>query len=188
MRRIPVIPTLVVLIVVAILVSLGMWQLRRLKWKEGLLAHYAVAQRTTDEVDWTSKGVGEDLLYRRAHLTCVSVISHSSIAGYNAQGTLGMGQTADCKLPGGGRALVELGWSQLPNAATDWPGGEVHGVIAPGPRLVAVPPLAGLQANATPNPSQIPNNHLSYAIQWFFFATIAVVIYAIALWKRLKRA
>jgi surfeit locus 1 family protein len=30
----------------------------------------------------------------------------------------------------------------------------------------------------------VPNNHLSYAIQWFFFATTAVVIYVLALRKR----
>ena len=59
------------------------------------------------------------------------------------------------------------------------------GVVAPGPRLVADPPLAGLQANARPDPSDIPNNHLSYAVQWFLFAATALVIYAIALRKRL---
>jgi surfeit locus 1 family protein len=37
-------------------------------------------------------------------------------------------------------------------------------------RLVADPPLAGLAANAAPDPSDIPNNHLAYAVQWFLFA------------------
>ncbi|MBU6269649.1 MAG: SURF1 family protein, partial [Sphingomonadales bacterium] len=69
----------------------------------------------------------------------------------------------------------------------DWRGGAVAGVIAPGPRLVADPPLAGLAANARPDPGTIPNNHLSYAVQWFLFALTALVIYAIALWKRLRR-
>jgi len=77
-----------------------------------------------------------------------------------------------------------LGWSRLPTAAGGWSGGEVHGVIAPGPRLVASPPLAGLDANAVPDPADIPNNHFAYAIQWFVFAATALVIYALALRKR----
>jgi len=31
---------------------------------------------------------------------------------------------------------------------------------------------------------RFPNNHLSYAIQWFFFAATALVIYVLALRKR----
>lgn len=184
MRRIPVFATLVVLLAVAIMVSLGFWQLRRLEEKESLLAHFAAARGMDAEVQWTSKGVGEDLLYRRAALTCTAASAHSSIAGRNRAGDVGMAQTTRCILPGGGTALVVLGWSQHPNAAAAWPGGEVHGVIAPGPRLVADPPLAGLKANAIPDPANIPNNHLSYAVQWFFFAATALVIYGIAVFKR----
>ena len=187
MRRIPVFSTLLVLVAVAIMVVLGFWQLQRLKWKEGLLSHYAAARDISHEVEWTSKGVGEELLYRGAHLTCSAVRGHSSIAGRNAEGKPGMGQTADCALPGGGKALVVLGWSEQPNAATAWQGGDVRGVIAPGPRLVADPPLGGLEANEIPDPSGIPNNHFSYAMQWFFFAATALVIYALALRKRLAR-
>ena len=85
-------------------------------------------------------------------------------------------------------AVVVLGWSRDPAPRT-WSGGEVAGVIAPGgdagPRLVADPPLAGLAANARPDPANIPNNHLAYAVQWFLFAAVALVIYAIAVSKRL---
>ena len=84
----------------------------------------------------------------------------------------------------GGRAEVVLGWSRDPRGP-DWRGGEVMGVIAPGPRLVADPPLAGLEANRVPDPSEIPNNHFAYAIQWFLFAATALVIYALAVRKRL---
>ena len=61
--------------------------------------------------------------------------------------------------------------------------------IAPGAgnavRLIADPPLVGLAANALPDPKTIPNNHWSYAIQWFLFAGGALIIYALALRKRL---
>lgn len=186
MRRIPVFATLVVLIAAGVMVSLGFWQLRRLQQKEALLARYVAAQNATDEVEWTSRKVSKDLFYRRAHLFCLKVVGRSSIAGRSAEGTPGMAQTADCALADGGKALVVLGWSDRPSAGRAWQGGEVRGTIAPGPRLVADPPLAGLHPNARPDPSEIPNNHLSYAIQWFLFAITALVIYGIALGKRLR--
>ena len=73
---------------------------------------------------------------------------------------------------------VELGWSKNPNAGQAYRGGLVSGVIAPDRisrmRLVAATPGPGLMASAPPSPDTIPNNHFSYAIQWFLFAGIAV--------------
>lgn len=181
MRRIPVFATIVVLAAVAVMVALGFWQLRRLHQKEGLLAHYAAAKGNPAPVAWTSSGPGDDLLYRRSRIECLSVGARSGIAGRNAAGEAGVAQTARCQLPGGGTALVVMGWSQQPLAGGGWKGGQVSGVIAPGPRLVADPPVAGLQANAIPDPSDLPNNHLSYAGQWFLFAFTALVIYVLAL-------
>jgi cytochrome oxidase assembly protein ShyY1 len=181
MRRIPVFATIVVLAAVGLMVALGFWQLRRLHQKEGLLAHYAAAKGNPAPVAWTAKGPGDDLLYRRSHLSCASVGARSGIAGRNAAGESGIAQTACCALAGGGTALVVMGWSQQPLAGEGWKGGTVTGVIAPGPRLVADPPVAGLQANAIPDPSELPNNHLSYAGQWFLFAATALVIYVLAL-------
>ena len=42
----------------------------------------------------------------------------------------------------------------------------------------ASPPL---QPSAPPSIGDIPNNHLGYAFQWFFFAAAALVIYLLAL-------
>ena len=39
--------------------------------------------------------------------------------------------------------------------------------------LVADTPPAGLAANGTPDLGAVPNNHLAYAGQWFFFAAVA---------------
>ena len=87
---------------------------------------------------------------------------------------------------------VELGWSKDPNAGRAYQGGLVSGVIAPDSRskmrLVAAAPGPGLEASAPPSPDSIPNNHLSYAIQWFLFAGVAVVIYLLALRRRTKDA
>ncbi len=185
MRRIPFVPTLLVLVAVGFMIALGFWQLGRLHEKEALLAHYTAAKDVATEVEWPRAAKEqENLLYRRARLDCMAVNGHSSIAGRNDKDESGAAQTADCTLKDGAKALVVLGWSRLPMAAGGWSGGEVHGVIAPGPRLVASPPLAGLEANAIPDPSGIPNNHLSYAIQWFLFAATALVIYGLALAKR----
>jgi hypothetical protein len=109
--------------------------------------------------------------------------------GQNVQGEPGFLVIADCRTGAEGPGLsVELGWSKNPNAGRAYQGGLVSGTIAPDSksrmRLVAATPGPGLQASAPPSPDTIPNNHLSYAIQWFLFALIAVVIYTLALrWR-----
>ena len=87
---------------------------------------------------------------------------------------------------------VELGWSKDPNAKFSWPGGPVSGVIGPDRRsrmrLVAASAPPGLKPSAEPSLASIPNNHRSYALQWFAFAVTALVIYGLALRKKLKDA
>ncbi|MBM3928735.1 MAG: SURF1 family protein, partial [Sphingomonadales bacterium] len=39
-------------------------------------------------------------------------------------------------------------------------------------------------ANPAPDLSAVPNNHLAYAVQWFLFAVVAAIIYAMALRRR----
>lgn len=185
-RRLPILATLVVLAAVAVMLRLGFWQLERKAEKEALLARYVAAQGLSAEIPWPAPAQAEQMFYRRARVDCLAVTGRTAIAGQNAQGESGQAQVADCRLADGGTARVVLGWSRNP-APPAWDGGSVTGWIAPGPRLVADPPLAGLAANARPDPSAIPNNHLSYAVQWFLFAAVALVIYAIALRKRLAQ-
>jgi cytochrome oxidase assembly protein ShyY1 len=84
-------------------------------------------------------------------------------------------------------ADVVLGWSRTPEPVM-WKGSWVAGTVVPtgelGFKIVADPPLAGLEANAKPDPGDLPNNHLAYAGQWFFFALTALVIYVLALRRR----
>ena len=184
-RRLPLVPTILVLIAVGIMIRLGFWQLDRLEEKRALLARYDAAVSSDTEAGWRHDPEQADaVLYRRTHVRCAEVTGLSSIAGRNAEGEAGLAQVADCRLANGGKARVVLGWSRDP-ALPEWDGGDVAGIVAPGPRLVADPPLAGLAANARPDPSEIPNNHLSYAVQWFLFAGVALVIYALAVRKRL---
>jgi surfeit locus 1 family protein len=185
-RKIPVIPTLLVLAAVAVMIGLGLWQgFHRLPQKQALIAQAERAQAMSAIAAWPSDPKqAERVLYRHARVDCVRVIEQTAQAGQNAQGEVGWAHVARCELAGGGEARIVLGWSREPMAPA-WRGGEVGGVIAPGPRLVAGPAVAGLQNNAVPDPASLPNNHLSYAVQWFLFAGVALVIYVLALRKRL---
>ena len=188
LRRLPVLPTLVVLIAVGIMIRLGIWQLDRLHQKEALLARYETARAMSSDAPFPRNAAeAQSLLYRHATLDCRTVTKVGSVAGRSAKDETGIAHIAVCTLADGASARIVLGWSRDP-AAPDWRGGKVAGVIAPGPRLVADPPLAGLEASARPDPSSIPNNHFSYAVQWFLFAGVALVIYALAVRKRLKES
>lgn len=188
-RRLPVFATIVVLAAVGTMIALGFWQLDRRDQKEAMLARYAAAQTISAEIAWPATPAAQAAaLFRRATIDCRAAGKDAPIAGHNARGALGWAHTVTCTLPEGGRADVVLGWSR-DLAPRSWSGGTVTGMIAPGAgdavRLIADPPLAGLAANATPDPQSIPNNHWSYAIQWFLFAGVALLIYALALRKRL---
>lgn len=188
MRRIPLIPTLIVLAAVAVMIRLGLWQLDRKAEKEALLARYAAAGKAPEQVfEGASAGHGTNvaaLAYHRVWLDCVKVDGLSARAGHNTAGDTGWAQVADCALQGGDHVSVVIGWAAAP-APVQWQGGLVHGMFDANRVVVAEPPLAGLQANARPDPSAIANNHLSYALQWFAFAASALAIYALALRKRL---
>jgi len=188
LRRLPVIPTLIVLVAVAVMVRLGFWQLDRLHQKEALLARYSAASTMSADAAWPlDPAATERALYRHATIDCTGVRDATFVSGRNSKGETGLARRVLCRLADGVEAPVVLGWTRAPVAA-EWRGGTVQGIIAPGPRLVADPPLAGLQPNAPPDPADLPNNHLSYAVQWFLFALTALVIYGIAVRKRLAAA
>lgn len=186
-RPIPIVATIVVLAAVAVMVWLGFWQLDRLGQKEALLARYTQAQTMSSDVPWPADEPAAQLvLYRHTRITCDRVTGLRAIAGRSATDESGWAHMATCELQGGGTAEVALGWSRDP-ADRPWNGGEVGGIIGPagtGAKLVASPPLAGLEQLAAPDPNDIPNNHLAYAGQWFFFALTALVIYVLALRRR----
>lgn len=186
-RRLPLVPTLLVLVAVAVMIRLGFWQLDRREEKHALIAHYTSAVAMDAPTQWPRNADAvADRLYRKSALLCRGVEGTSGIAGRNAQGEAGIAVTAQCRTDDGDLATVVVGWSREPSVP-DWSGGAVRGTIAPGPRLIADPPLAGLEANAVPDPADLPDNHLAYAVQWFAFALTALVIYALAVRKRLAR-
>lgn len=195
MRRVPVLPTLLVALAVAAMVALGLWQLLdRLPEKEAYLAQVA-ANPAKPPVAFPATP-DQSLLLRRTSGECrppVTVtLAGAGAAGFRAIATCANGVT------------VQLGTTRDPMARVAWSGGAVSGFISHAPdqrsligaladrrppplMLVADrPPVAGLAANAPPSLDAIPNNHLAYAVQWFFFAAVASMIYFLALRRRLR--
>ena len=177
--RIPVIPTIIVMAAVATMIGLGIWQLGRADEKKVLLARYEAAAGSVEAVAFPLTGDGSQVWFRRSALDCAALTGLEAVSGTSARGQKGWVQRATCA----SGAIVDLGYSRDPAAPT-FEGGTITGVIAPGPRLVADPPVAGLEPMARPDPGDLPNNHLAYAGQWFFFALTALVIYVLALRRR----
>jgi cytochrome oxidase assembly protein ShyY1 len=189
-RRIPIVSTIVVAAAVALMIGLGIWQLHRATWKEHLLAQYRAAQQLPP-IAWPTMPLKSEQLplFRHATGVCLKPVGKRAIAGENAAGEPGYVQIFQCVTGAEGPGMsVEVGWSKDPNAKINWAGGPVSGVIAPDRlhqmRLVAASAPPGLEPSAPPSLRSIPNNHRSYAVQWFSFALIALVIYGLALRKR----
>lgn len=182
-RRAPIIPTIIVAAAVATMIALGIWQLGRRAEKEALIARYEAAADSGEIAPFPLAGKGEDVLFRRSQVVCAEVRGIEAVSGTSASGQKGWVHRANCVGARDAVVPVDLGFSR-DLARPAFSGGPVTGTIAPGPRLVADPPVAGLQPMAKPDPGDLPNNHLAYAGQWFFFALTALVIYVLALKRR----
>ncbi|MGE3396516.1 MAG: SURF1 family cytochrome oxidase biogenesis protein, partial [Sphingomonas sp.] len=92
-----------------------------------------------------------------------------------------------------GRVIVNAGWAALPDrerrlSLAGIVAGTLGADIAGEPLiLTAATPSAPLVASAPARIEDVPNNHRSYAVQWFFFAAAAVLIYLLALRGRGRR-
>jgi len=200
MKRIPIVPTILVVVAVAIMITLGLWQgLVRLPEKEAQLAQLA-ANPARPPVAFP-RGPDDSLLFRRTAADCQEV---TGIARAGA-GSAGYRLIAECRTDAGGPLIkVQLGTTRDPFREVTWAGGPVRGWIshapdatpmiarlfsrAPQPMLlVADTPAPGLTANTRPDVGLVPNNHLAYAGQWLFFAALACVIYVLALRRRMRR-
>jgi surfeit locus 1 family protein len=190
-RRLPILGTILVLIAVATMAGLGIWQLQRAEWKNDLLATYAAADEMPPIAYPAVPNPEDPPYFRKSSVNCLAVIGWRSTSGRNINGKSGWAHIAQCRTAGaeGPGAQIVAGWSPRPDNP-DWQGGVVDGIIAPDSqyviRLVASEPVAGLQQSQPPALEDVPNNHLSYAVQWFLFAGIALIIFLIALRGRNK--
>lgn len=201
--RIPVISTIIVALAVLVMIGLGIWQLQRRGEKEQAIALAASNPAKPAVAFPRLPPVTPDLLFRPSSLHCLRVVSWRVEAGRAADGTTGFRHIASCTTGAEGPgALVAIGVTQRPDAKPGWTGGQVSGWISEEPdhrallsriggkamplrpMLIARTAPSGLKASAPPSGDDVPNNHLAYAVQWFFFASVAIIIYILALRRR----
>jgi len=197
MRRLPIVPTLIAALAVATMLALGVWQLRRAEWKEGLLADYARAE-TLPALDLDPlldrEGPLPPLSFRRMLVTCRSGDAVPELrGGASIEGAGGYTYRLPCR-PGAdglaGRLIVNAGWTPLPDegrriSLDGIVAGRLGAVEEDGPIIVtAAVPARSLAASRPPRIQDIPNNHRGYVATWFGLSIVAMVIYLIALRRR----
>ena len=198
MKRLPLIPTAIVALAVATMIALGLWQL--LERRPAKLAYIAQLAGNPSKPPIAFPRVPDQaLLFRRATGRC----ARPTAIDLKGAGSVGFRWIARCGANGSTTPdmTVQLGVTRDPNARVAWSGGAVSGFLSNAPdgrsaigslfsgapqrlMLVADPVPAGvvptLSPNPAPDPAGVPNPHLSYAFQWFFFALSAAVIYLLA--------
>lgn len=205
MPRLPVIPTLIVAALVAVMIGLGFWQLDRRAEKNAAIAMAAANPGRPPVAFPALPPVPSEMLFRPSSVVCLRVVGWQVVAGRAADGSVGYRHIAQCATGAEGPgALVALGVGQRPDERVKWTGGRVEGWLSEEPDHRALitrlggkaPPLrpmlvaraapAGLKPVAPPGAADVPNNHLAYAVQWFLFAGIAAAIYILALRRRAR--
>jgi surfeit locus 1 family protein len=208
MRR--AVPWLMFIIMELTLVSLGLWQLQRMVWKEDLIAR-AQANASAAPVPLTAN-LPE---FRAVRFGCVFAAGVEFAPGGSAQGRAGQRAWAACTTPEGQRLVVDRGFVPIDRRVAEippQPPAEVTGQLRAWPiastaeriagartlspadfglppatllvQATAIAPLPAGAAAPIPTPldvAAIPNNHQSYAIQWFSFAAILGVIFGLFL-------
>ena len=193
-RRLPLVPTVIVLAAVATMIALGVWQLGRGRQNDALLSQYRAAQGLPP-VGWPGGAIRDEQLplFRQASGMCLEPVATKLIAGRNREGVSGFSHLVDCRTGAEGPGMrVDVGWSRGPKSGVPWRGGPLGGVVAPDGemrmRLLSAEGLGGLEPSARPDIADVPNNHRSYAVQWFLFAAAALVIYLLAVRGKLQGA
>jgi len=115
-KRFPVGATIATAIALAILIGLGVWQLKRLAWKEDLLARVAAAQ-TAPAVPIAgvlqAAAKGENVSYRRVTAICPGLSDAPFVELYAlTEGQMGSRLISACRLDGGvySSILVDRGF------------------------------------------------------------------------------
>jgi cytochrome oxidase assembly protein ShyY1 len=205
LRQLPLIPTILVAAAVATMIALGIWQIGRAGEKNALLALYRANLSRPATSFPALAPVPREAMFRQSSVHCLQVTGWRTEGGRSIDGTMGNRHIAACRTGAEGPgALVDMGVSQDPAAKPQWSGGIATGMITTepdhtsliarlfgrgpvlSPMLVADRPAPGLRASAKPSLDSVPNNHISYAVQWFLFAAVASIIYTLALRKRIK--
>ncbi len=200
MRKLPLLPTLIVLLAAATMVWLGLWQLQRRGEKQALIAH-AVANRGRAPISLPAR-ITDDMLFAQVTVTCARTGDWTMSSGRATDDSTGFRHIVACRTADGRDIRIDKGVSPDLSIRPAWSGGSVTGSLthAPGggtlidrmsgaqtpprPMIVATTPAPGLKPSRQPDPASLPDNHFAYAVQWFAFACAAIVIYLLALRRR----
>ena len=163
-RRPPIIPTIVVAAAVAVMIWLGIWQLQRARWKEGLLANMHAAEQLPP-IAYPTMPMNSGSCHCSATqpASACALPASARRPAKIAAGEPGYVQIVDCATGAEGPGMsVEVGWSKDPNAKVNWSGGPVSGIIVPDRRsrmrLVAASAPPGLEPTKTPDVSGEPDH------------------------------
>ncbi len=203
MRRLPILPTLVVVLAVGAMIGLGLWQLQRAEWKEGLLAQYRSAATAPPLAGLPAGDLPDSLGFRKASLRCAVSGSPIQLGGQGPDGTAGFRSILPCRLADGREMMADIGWQRVGSVLPGPAAGTTlaaRGALVPDevlakrfatrpvkpmPWLIVLEtPLPGFAPSRPPAIDTIPNNHRGYAVQWFLFAAVALAIYGLAIRRR----
>lgn len=207
-RRFPVALTVATAVALAILVGLGTWQVRRLAWKEDLLRRVEAA-RTGEPISYARALRAKDPSWARVRLTCRSFRAGRPLYGLTdgeivwrllalcdsaagptvvdrgvIDGSKGLVSPPETRFDGGATTVVGIVRKVSPPVAevvadAGWPAQRWYvAAEAETPAPVGV--------KAAPLPTDIPNNHLGYALTWYGLAAALAGVYLALLRKRLK--
>jgi surfeit locus 1 family protein len=205
-KRLPLFPTLLTFVMLTVLISLGIWQLERRAWKHELIRQLEAAQSLPplEPEDFLAAMTGPtSVQYRRAELPCSpgTVLPYDLKGGSSSGGESGYLLLVSCRPNNRPPDIVAVaGWTKRPDAARtpimvdtvfkgliiERPYGDARGR----PQFMLIPDTAvpPLQPSRMPTPQDLPDNHLSYAGQWFGLAVVLASIYGLWLRRRLKVA
>jgi surfeit locus 1 family protein len=238
--RFPIGLTVAAAIALAILIGLGVWQVKRLAWKTDMLARIEAVQHAPAQPLASVLAQNGDLEFHRVEVDCPGIASAPFEQIYAlVDGQVAYRLVSACRLSGQSyqTILVDRGFipdniaARPPVAPADTPR-HVQGVLRKGDRKPARlgPPIAQGEGEAAvstnvwygrdlaaiakalkaegpapyflmaesqtnpdfpqlkpaPVPTDIPNNHLSYAITWFGLAGALVGVYAALLRRKMQ--
>lgn len=193
-------PALIVGAAALVMVLLGVWQLRRAEEKALLLAmierNVAAPAMAFPEGYVANRSA---LLFRKASALCSNPERQPAVGGIGPGAKAGWRHIVRCGTGAEGPGiLVDIGWSPRFDAPWQWAGGPVSGTIAEMPQqasvaerlfrappppelvLIAARPVPPLAPTTPPSRADIPDNHRAYAVQWFLFAALSLLIYILA--------
>jgi surfeit locus 1 family protein len=239
-RRFPIGLTSSAMGAIALLIALGLWQVRRLEWKERVLAQIDALRRAPARPLESVLAAGRDAAFIRVEVRCdpAPAAPAPSLFRYAVRdGRIGWRLLSPCRALAGpydgilldrgiveafmganspraepfpapsevvgvlrqtgskpwlGPAVMERGADfvalRVVDAATLRETAAAQGLARPAPYLLAVEHEAPAAVGLTPAalPTDIPNNHLVYALTWFALALICAWFYGALLMRRLR--